>query len=274
MNVFLIFYMKIFTYALLLVSIISCSAKHNHCASESFFIASYYDGTGGTEGKRLVNYDLCDSILESDTIDMYLFEGSHYGIENNFVSFNISNQYELIKIDRIVNVYPIIWSDNSPVMQYIKLRDLKYTAVRNLPLYRAEGFKRTIYEDAPDADLETVEEIETDYEVFLSSQNLIQYPEVKVGQFMKNKFKKITKNELRSALEIELNDSNNYSDVAALKTEKAIWLNYINKYNKGLFAKSNQMFNVEYGEVLIKLFLVKNGTEVEKILKFENTIGN
>jgi hypothetical protein len=259
---------------LVLTLFVGCKERSINCNEESFFIAIHYDGAGETKGDRLIIFNICDSLLKSDTIEMSFFKYAHHDIENSFLSFNLPNGCKITGIERVTNYYATIWSDTQQVYQYLKLNKINYSAKRDLPFFNKQTLKRQIFEDAPDANHDEIEEIETDYRVFLQTENVIYYPEVTTNDFIRNKFSSIKREDLSKNIKYELRDPNNIMEQANSKYEKDVWQSYVNKYKIGDFSNRNVVFDVNYFDVFIKLKINLNGENLERILKYDIHVGN
>src|SRR5690606_1599619 len=99
--------------------------------------------------------------------------------------------------------------------------------------------------------------------------NMIYYPELKINNTIKNRFKNIESKELFSNIESKLKENE-----AIYKEELDGWQSLAKKYKKGDFSNENEVFDINLEEVLIKLKIEKEGKKLEKILKFTIHIGN
>jgi hypothetical protein len=259
---------------LVLTLFAGCKESRINCNEESLFIATYYDGTGETKGERLIIFNLCDSLLKLDTIEMSYFKYAHHDIENTFLSFHLPSNYEIKKVERVTSYNATIWSDKPNVYQFLRLNKLSYLAKRDLYFYNSSNFKRTIRKDAPEAVSEDIIEIENGYDKLINVDNLIFYPDISTNDYILNQFLNVTKDSLLSAINKELENSKNYMDETNSTYENKIWLSYIDHYNKGAFLKNMNIFEIDYFEVYIKLKILKDGKSIEKILKYNIHVGN
>lgn len=117
-----------------------------------------------------------------------------------------------------------------------------------------------------------VDEVESNYEIFLSTDNLIYY--LSIIYFIRNRIKNIEQKELIDAMAKQLDNSNNILNQESSKSEKSTWLSLGKTYRKGDFAKQNDIFRIDFYEVLIKLELSKNSKNIEIILEYDIHVGN
>lgn len=251
-----------------------CKKNKLECKTESYFIASYYNGKGEERGSNLIIFNICDSLLKLDTINMSAYNYDYREIENCYISFNLPGDYDLKKIESLNIYYATIWSDKPNVSQFLQLKKIFYNQKRDLQFYNPRKFVRKIFMDSLNVNSVTRDKIEDDYKVFIKAKNLIYYPNYFKDKLIMRRFKNVSKKNLENAIHFELDKKNKYLETKENINEMNTWLSYVNRYKKGDFKDNNQIFSIDRFELYLKLFIVKDGNNIEKILKFNIVVGN
>jgi hypothetical protein len=193
----------------------------------------------------IFSFNLCDSLLALDTINMDNMEFdplSH--IDNCKIIFNMPEGCEIIEAERQVYVYPTIWSSPADeLLQYIQLDDLVYIAKRKL---------------------------------IIQKPNTLIYPKIELTKNILKQFQNITKDKLRFSLDnILLNSNDSYNNENIKDKEKRIWMGYIDKYTEGdFYYQTNDIFDVNYSEFILKVKFNFNGKVVTKLISGKAYYGN
>lgn len=254
----------------LLSTFLSCKNEDFHCKLESYsFIKSYEPEAFFPKLDRLVVFYLCDSLLENDTIDMSFFDYSHHDIDDCYISFQLSPNFKIEKVERKTKYCATVWSDRENVQQYLKFKQFSYEKKRELPFFNPKKYKQEIYSDVSLENKERLIEYHESFQIFLNSKNVIYYPTIQTTDFIKNKFSNIKKDQLILAVKSELDKNSIYSNA-----EKQIWMSYVNQFRDGDFNLYNNMFSFDYFEVYIILSLESKGKEIIKVLKYDIAVGN
>lgn len=253
---------------LILILSLGCSGE-DKSISESYFIASRYDGTGYTQGDVLFKLRFSDSILQQDTIKMYYFGYAHHDIEDSYLSLTFPSDYKLKKVERKTKFIPTLMNyNNADASLRLELNDLEFTAKREIHKFNPINYKRNIYEDAPGANREDLKKIEKDYKVFLKSENVLHYPDIHLNSFIKDQFRDISHKQLSNALNNEIEKEEEMTT-----KEKAFWRSQIRKFKTGAFANSNDQFRIPFYKVYLNLEYLKDGKPLNKVLEYNINMG-
>lgn len=252
----------------------ACNNKNVECYEESYFITKKYDGISPTEGERLVIFHLSNSLLKRKVIKMLCFDYSHDDIGDNFLSFKLPDGYKITGIERVINYNATIWTETGRVYQYLKLNNIHFSAKEELTFFNKNSFKRMIYEDSPGANQNELDEIRTNYDIFLQTENLIYYPSVTITDSIRKKISSINREDVIASVEQELNNPNNIMDQSNSEYEKDVWLSYAKKYKMGDFLRKNYVYKIDYFKVLIKIKINFKGKDIERTLIYDRYVGN
>lgn len=180
----------------------ACTKKEVPCSLESFLIAKDYDGFGRGDYESFAKVNLCDSLLQSDTIHMSFYGWTHSNISDHYISFNLPNEYTLKNIERISKFSVTIWNNGEyDVAQFLMLNNINYKTKRSFPFYDPKTFKRNVSKSHPQAPDDEINRIEDNFDVFVNSKTMIYYPKIEINNTIKNRFKNIEKEELISSIE-------------------------------------------------------------------------
>lgn len=241
---------------------IGCKENKLECNADFYFITNSYDISEKIGGESLCVYQICESLFILDTIKMSDFGYPHSNIVNNFVSIKLPGNFTIEKIVRETKYNAVIWHDYNA----IKLSSINYTAQIEIPFYDYKNFKRNIYRSSHESDRENLKNIDKEYQIFKNAEHLIYYPEIKTTDFVLNNFKNISRDELKKAINLELEKSDN-------QEQKLYLNNKINLYNEGDFVKQNDFFSIANYDVYLILSIRHRGKNLQKVLMFNNRVG-
>lgn len=244
------------------ILLIGCKKNKYECSADFYLITNYYDISEKIDGEFLCVFQICESLFIADTINMSSFGYSHGNIVNNFVSIKLPGNYTIEKIVRETKYNAVIWHDYNA----FKLSSINYTAKREIPFYDYKNFKRNIYRSTHESDRENLKKIDKEFQIFKNAERLIYYPEIKTTDFVLNNFKNISREELRKAINLELEKPNN-------QEQKLYLNNKINLYNEGDFVKQNDFFSIANYDVYLILSMRHSGENLQKVLMFNNRVG-
>lgn len=190
-------------------------------------------------------FNLCDSLLALDTVNMDLLEFDPLPhIDNCKVIFNLPEESEIIDVERHVYIYPTIWSRPSEnLVQNVRLDDLVFVS------------KRKLKTEKP---------------------NILFYPKIELSKNILKQFQYISKDKLRHSLDnILLHSDDFYYDENKKEIEKRIWISYVDKYTEGdFYNQTNELFDINYSEILLYIKFDLNGKNVTRIFKTRYYYGN